>query len=684
MQPVLDRPRFRQDLVAEPIDDAGARFIDVMDPDSGNVFRFYEVEYSLACAMDGERDVPGIVQWAKEELGLTPSATEVRTVIATLGDLGYLEAAAAAAAAAPAPAPAVTREPPRQPAPTPVVARPAPGTVPTVKNQWDDAPTTITNADDDLMPGVVVGGRRAATPVADMELGNAGSRGAHAEADLPNTSDLELGTPGTTSRPLRAPDRTQVDDVALGVPGRVDLSVDLSDSVGIGVDDVKEAVRASQVMKAVDVPKELLDSLEAEPDMPAKKSAKQPERPIERPSERPVEAAPQPKPVAKPAPAPKPTESQPKPTAKPVEAPKAPPAPAPTVSTGLIVVLLIVVLGAIAFIVYKFALKKSEDDTQSSTTPTQPHVVKPPAPVKPPEPPPTPAVEVVKLTTGAETTAAVKPMATGQIEMIASDAPVTAGDVIVAFAGHKPIETEIAGLERDIEKRVKPELAQAEKDRDAAQTANNKAAVTAAEARIADRKKSLDDKQGKLAAKKAELEKLVIRAPATGKLTAKAKVGARVSSNDDLADIVIAPVRIAKFAKVPPVTPKARVTLVTKADHKTLSCLVTSSDPGTVTIECPQDAAADGAEVMFGGVDVTPPPAPPAPANPATNDTGDGSAKALTPTPPPAPAPVPRPAPHPAPHPAPPAPDKGSADATPPTPPPPPAPAAAPAGSGDN
>src|SRR3954463_1682106 len=102
----LDRPRFRQDLVAEPIEDGNARVIDVMDPDSGNVFRFFEVEYSLACAMDGERDIPGIMQWAREELGVTPSPTEVRTVILTLGELGYLEggrAAAQALASQPAP-----------------------------------------------------------------------------------------------------------------------------------------------------------------------------------------------------------------------------------------------------------------------------------------------------------------------------------------------------------------------------------------------------------------------------------------------------------------------------------------------------------------------------------------------------------------------------------------------------
>ncbi len=232
----------------------------------------------------------------------------------------------------------------------------------------------------------------------------------------------------------------------------------------------------------------------------------------------------------------------------------------------------------------------------------------PTPPAARPEPPPAPAVETVKLTTGTESTSALKPSAAGQIEVIAAAGPVNAGDVVVRFVGHKPIETEVQGLERDIDKRVKPELAQAEKERDAAQTANNKAAVTTAEGRIADRKKSLEDKQGKLAAKKAELDKFVIRAPAAGTLTVKGKVGARVSPSDEVATIVIAPVRIAKFAKAPPVAPKARVLLVTTSDHKNISCVVASSDPGSVTVECPQDAVADGAEVSFGGPDTSAPP----------------------------------------------------------------------------
>jgi hypothetical protein len=86
-----DRPYFRTDLVSRPIEDAGHRFIEVTDPDSGHSFRFYEIEYAIACAMDGERDVDGLVDWARIELGLEPSSDELRTVISTLGELGYLE-----------------------------------------------------------------------------------------------------------------------------------------------------------------------------------------------------------------------------------------------------------------------------------------------------------------------------------------------------------------------------------------------------------------------------------------------------------------------------------------------------------------------------------------------------------------------------------------------------------------
>ena len=121
-----------------------------IDPDTGTLFRFYEVEYSLACAMDGERDVNGIVQWAKEELGLTSSPKEVQTVISTLRDLGYLERGAAAAAAA-MPAPAAKEAP--KPAVQPAGVKPPAGK-PAV-NKWDQ-PTAMGDPDEYLEPGVVV------------------------------------------------------------------------------------------------------------------------------------------------------------------------------------------------------------------------------------------------------------------------------------------------------------------------------------------------------------------------------------------------------------------------------------------------------------------------------------------------------------------------------------------------
>lgn len=267
---MIERPRFRTDLVAEPIDDGGLRFIDVLDPDSGNGFRFFEIEYSIACAMDGERDVAGLVRWAREELGVEPSAKEIGTVITTLGELGYLEGEAAEAPAL-------------------------------------DEP--------ELVRGVVAAAPEPIEPVHDFDLGTAGQPMGRPVDEMPAADDLELGTAGP-SRAAEARDAfgsgpdVAVEDVGgLGpaggrefdtptppppempsatlrpVAGRSDaeedgptnlpqprtmdfeddeVSVDLSDHLAISADDVKAAVRASKVMAAVDVPKDVLEQLEAD------------------------------------------------------------------------------------------------------------------------------------------------------------------------------------------------------------------------------------------------------------------------------------------------------------------------------------------------------------------------------------------------------------------------------------
>jgi hypothetical protein len=87
------QPNFRKDLVANPVIEGDQRFVDVTDPDSGSTFRFYEVEYAVACAMDGTKDLSSLISWSNAELGLAPSSDEIELVVTTLDELGYLAAA---------------------------------------------------------------------------------------------------------------------------------------------------------------------------------------------------------------------------------------------------------------------------------------------------------------------------------------------------------------------------------------------------------------------------------------------------------------------------------------------------------------------------------------------------------------------------------------------------------------
>ncbi len=99
MDTETERPRFRNDLVAQPIEEEGVRYVDVTDPSSGSTFRFYDVEYSIACAMDGARDVDNLAEWTRAELGIEASPEELVSVINTLAELGYLEGTTASAPA---------------------------------------------------------------------------------------------------------------------------------------------------------------------------------------------------------------------------------------------------------------------------------------------------------------------------------------------------------------------------------------------------------------------------------------------------------------------------------------------------------------------------------------------------------------------------------------------------------
>jgi len=625
----VERPRFRQDLVAELIEDGSTRFIDVADPDSGHMFRFYEVEYSLACAMDGERDVNGIVKWAEEELGLKPSQQEVRTVISTLGELGYLESGkaamaaatepAAAAVAAPAaskPAERPTPQPPSRPSPpptrpktppagTPAVKKPAAPAQPEAFNRWDQ-PTAMGDADEyGIEPGVVTGGAKKHVPSVDVELGNAGARVAARGQDLPASDDMELGAPGAKGAPMAA--RGRGVDVELGNAGG-GFDTDLAADMAISPADVKAAVRASQVMKAAEIPPELAAEAGIEVETP-------------KPVAKPVEA---PKPVAKPAE--KPAEKQPrlqsradetpppekKPVPMPVERPvipKAPMAPSSGPSPILLVLLVLVVLGAGGFAIWKFVLNKKKGTETTQTPPTQPVV---------PTPPPPPPVESAKLALETSPPEEIKSASVTKIAVIIpTDTEVKEGDVVAKLDGHKPSGDKVASLEKEIAI-FQGQLADEEKARDAAA---NDIAKKPHETKILGLNAIIKDRNAKLAEARPELDKFVIRSPGAGKVTTVVKANTKVTPTDIIATLQREPMLVATFKTAGEVTAGARVLLANKADAtKKLSCTVASTGADGAKIACKKDAAPEGTEVTFAGPDTSSPDEQP-------SENGAGSAE---------------------------------------------------------
>jgi hypothetical protein len=589
-----DRPRFRQDLVAETVDDAGGRFIDVMDPDRGNIFRFYEVEYSLACGMDGERDVAGIVKWAQDELGLTPSQLEVRTVIATLGDLGFIDAGDAAAEPAPELAPGV-------------VAAPAP-----------------------------------AYPPTDVQLGSAGG-GAPGGEPLPPAPQIALGEPGSTARRAAA----SADDVELGAPGAraarptpvpaasdafdgaTEVSIDLADHIAVRPDDVKEAVRASKVMAAVDMPPGLFDSLEERAPVKPPTASRPPE-----PLRAPIKPATRPGPRSEPRiqALHVPSDSMPearievtheipadpridtrvgkapitKQSKAPVELPRqpgltersaAPPAPQARVSPVLLVILILAIVGAGGFVVWKYVLGSQEPDVEPRP-PVAPAAVKPVAPSKPP-PPPAPASKVVMAAPAPDD---IKVGRAGQIETILADkTTVKAGDVIVKLVGDKPIEAEITGLTRDV-KRIQDLIDAATRRRDAAQTAGNKAEDAKATAEIADRQKALTAKQGQLSTRTADLDKFLIQASTGGAFEPVAKPGQKVASDEVVARLVRDSLPSATFpvTDATPFATNASIEIAVGKGEQRVACTIADVQPDSVKVTCPADPAiAEGTDVTL-------------------------------------------------------------------------------------
>jgi hypothetical protein len=438
------KPLFRQDLLAEAIDAGAIRFVDVLDDARAVAFRFYESEYALACAMDGQRDINAIIAWADQELGMRPTVAEVQRVVSTLTQLGFLDDGRAARTphteddiiTAPVELQPPNGENPHEVITTPTskidpaelgpaiigtmganaanassptapasgtsgkavstnvvsrsgefptsksdgaLARVALTTVPAAKavipgKRNEEAPaaakqrsadaTTIVS-EDELAPGVITAGALSSPriPVENVELGHVDRKGA-ADAAEPATAglDLELGQPGTTTS--GAVTRSKIDDVQLGTAGASklnppgdargldDVSVVLSDHVQLDKGDVRDAVRASQVMKAVDADE--LERLEKEP---AATPAKDREPGADKVAAKPADKA-----AARTD-----TVSAAKPAreARPATHP-----PAASGGSPLKWVAAIAALAATAFLVYNFALKKNDEPANTAAEQT--------------------------------------------------------------------------------------------------------------------------------------------------------------------------------------------------------------------------------------------------------------------------------------------------------------------------
>jgi hypothetical protein len=567
-----DRPLFRQDLVAEAIEDNGARYIDVIDPDTGGEFRFFEAEYAVACAMDGERDVAGLVRWAQEELGITPTAAELKNVISTLGGLGYLGARDSIATL------------PAIPTPIDVAIAPVVEAKPPAKEVDSIKVPTVRLVDDDLAPGIIAGAKPTPAPISmgDFELGQPGAIMSTAAESMP-ASDFELGNSGATAK--KTPPLPKTQGVALGPAGATDEpSLDLMDHVAVKPADVKEAVRASQIMQAVAPPDDDIAIVATPAKVETKVEAKpqpkveaKPEPKVEAKPEPKVEAKPEPKVEAKPAKAdvkPKKTDTKvekadakPEPVketkadAKPAKETKADskgkspivdkakksetakaaaaavvpskvaaPEPAKKGTSGALIALLVLcVLAAGAYFAWKYWINVPDTNVGSPAA-SKPAEVKPP--VAPPAPPPPPTA---KLAIESLPAVGLKPNAAGVVETTTTDGTeVKAGDIVIRLNGFQALATQVVAMEKEVNESVPAEIAALEKLRDEAKTDAERAVQ---EAKAADRRTRLAQKDAQLKAKQADLAKFLVTATANGKITGAAAKGTKVAATDDVAKL---------------------------------------------------------------------------------------------------------------------------------------------------
>src|SRR6478609_2732424 len=87
----MSTPRIRTDLQATPTEEGGIKYFDVSDPKSGARMRMYDFEWLIAERMDGRRAFDEVASWARERLGIQPTASDLENYAQRLGELGFFE-----------------------------------------------------------------------------------------------------------------------------------------------------------------------------------------------------------------------------------------------------------------------------------------------------------------------------------------------------------------------------------------------------------------------------------------------------------------------------------------------------------------------------------------------------------------------------------------------------------------
>jgi len=215
-----------------------------------------------------------------------------------------------------------------------------------------------------------------------------------------------------------------------------------------------------------------------------------------------------------------------------------------------------------------------------------------PEPPKPPPPPP-PAEASGKVTLETPPAQEIKAPA-GALESIEpADKEVKGGDVIATLVGAKALTTELDKLRADIDKAT-PAIEAATKElSDAQQKENNEAGVKAAQAKLDRVKKPVEDKQATVVKKQADLEKLIVKTTIDGKLVLPnpaPKAGDKVTADQVIATVQKPTVPVATF-KIPPGTKVgADGNLTINAGGKTVVCTVSDAQAETIKVTCPADS----------------------------------------------------------------------------------------------